>query len=79
VHTGLIWNKSELFQMNRMVRILTMVVNKSAGNIQTCKNIYIKLSAHGAFLKLPSLNTLKVKRIETQIIIKLWDQQIQRP
>ena len=46
--------------MNRMVRILTMIVKKSAGNKKMYtlsvlyEGIYVKLSAHGSFLKLPS-------------------------
>ena len=35
------------------------------------KNVEIKLSAHDAFLELPSSDTLKIGRLESQVIYKI--------
>jgi hypothetical protein len=39
-------------------------------NISNNENLDIKFSAHYAFLEKPSLGTLKVKRVGSQIIVK---------
>jgi len=38
------------------------------------KNVDIKFSAHDTFLEEPSLGTLKIERLESQIILKFWEQ-----
>jgi hypothetical protein len=38
------------------------------------KNVYINISAHGAFLDYPSAGTLKIERLENQKPLKFWEQ-----
>jgi hypothetical protein len=53
--------------------------NKKNKNASNKENVYIKGSVHDAYLELPSSGTLKIKRLQSQIIYRCGSNKTNGP